>query len=293
MSNQREHILALGALVAMLMVGCGGSAPRPEPSPARETTAESERGDERPVRPAPVEVEPAPPPPPPAPTVVAGESTPIEGAMPTLRITAPRDGATVRTGDVTVRITLRNWELASPEGPHVHLVLDDEPYIAIRDTSAPIRLNELVQAELGHELAEGTHVLRMFPSRGHHESVKDEGAFATVTFHYRHATEGFAFDASAPLLTYSRPKGCNPLGERVLLDFFVTNTTLAADGPRVRWSLDGASGEMTSWAPHWIENLGAGSHELRLTLVGADGSPLAGPFNDTAHTFTVAEACPE
>jgi len=227
----------------------------------------------------------------PPPTVVVGESTPLEGPTPTLRITAPRNGATIRTGNVSVRVNLANWELASPAGPHVHLILDNEPYIAIRNTGAPIDLNAVVLENLGHELAEGTHVLRMFPSRGHHESVKDAGAFATVTFNYRSATPDFTFDAAAPLLTFSRPKGCNPVSERVLLDFFVSNTTLAPEGSRVRWTLDGRSGEITRWAPHYIENLDSGSHEIRLELLGADGTPIPGPFNDTSRTFTVAESC--
>lgn len=229
--------------------------------------------------------------PPPPPVVVVGESAPIEGSTPRLRVVAPRNGATIRTGNVSVRLSLTDWPLAAPTGPHVHLILDNEPYIAIRDVSAPIDLNAVVQANLGHELSEGTHVLRFFPSRGHHESVKDAGAFAVVTFHYRRATEGFTFDASAPLLTYSRPKGCNVLGERVLVDFFVSNATLAPGGTRVRWTLDGRTGEMTQWLPHWIENLPAGEHSLRLELIGADGSPIAGPFNDTTRTFTVAETC--
>lgn len=221
------------------------------------------------------------------PLVVVGESEPIAGPTPSLRVTAPRTGATIRSGAVTVRFQLRDWELASPHGPHVHLILDDEPYVAIRDAGAPIDLATAV----GHPIAEGTHVLRMFPSRGHHESVKDAGAFAVVVFHYGRATEGFSFDPAAPLLTYSRPKGCNVAGGRVLVDFFVSNVTLAPEGHHVRWTLDGRSGDITSWAPHWIEGLGEGSHTLRLVLVDAAGSPVPGMFNDTTRTFTVAASC--
>ncbi len=294
-------VLSLAVPTAALSLGCGGSDVRPampdvtvtdisaddmELAPLEEEAssggdegdAVEDEGDGAEASAAPA-------------TIVVGESTPIEGATPTLRITAPRNGATIRTGNVSVRVNLANWELASPQGPHVHLILDNEPYIAIRNTGAPIDLNAVVQENLGHELSEGTHVLRMFPSRGHHESVKDAGAFATVTFHYRSATPDFSFDASAPLLTYSRPKGCNVAGERVLLDFFVTNTTLAADGSRIRWTLDGRSGEITRWAPHYIENLSEGSHEIRLELLGADGTAIAGPFNDTTRTFTVADTC--
>ena len=227
-----------------------------------------------------------------APSVVSGERSAIEGGAPTLRITAPRAGATIRTGAVQLRLTVTNWPLEAPAGRHVHVIIDNEPYIAVRDISGPLDLGALVQENLGHELAEGTHVVRVFPSRGHHESVKTAGAFATVMFHYRSATEGFTFDAAAPLLTYSRPKACNPLGERVLLDFYVSGAELGESAHRVRYSLDGRSADITNWVPHWIEGLSAGDHELRLQLIGPDGQPVAGPFNDTTRTFSVAQTCP-
>ncbi|MBZ0121185.1 MAG: hypothetical protein K8H88_29590 [Sandaracinaceae bacterium] len=289
---------------ALLTLGCGGSDVQPEmPSPSvvdqsaddlglPQATAEESSGgaaeSSEPTSEAPAEESEGPLGPV---RVVVGESTPLEGASPSLRILAPRNGQRVTTGNVSLRLQLRGWELEPDPGRHVHVIVDNEPYIAVRDLSAPIDLNELVQRNLGHELAEGTHVVRVFPSRAHHESVKSAGAFATVTFHYRQPTEGFAFDARAPLLTFSRPKGCNAAGQRVLLDFFVSNAALAADGTQVRYELDGTTGTITQWLPHWIEGLRAGQHTLRLTLVGADGAPLAGPFNDTTRTFTVAPSC--
>jgi len=226
---------------------------------------------------------------PPPQLVVIGDHTPLEGRVPTLTVQAPRNGSTVRRGDVTIRWTLRNWEL-SAEGSHVHVIVDNEPYIAVRST-APINLTQLVRENLGHELSEGTHVVRMFPSRGHHESVKDAGVFAVFTFNNHTATPDFAFDASAPLLTFSRPKGCNVAGSEVLLDFFTTNAPLAPDQFRVRYTLDGVAGEITEWRPHHMQNLTMGSHEIHLELLNAAGEAAPGLFNDTTRTFTVAETC--
>lgn len=307
MHRVASTLLLITALVSLpLALGCGGSDIR---APFPDVTVTDRSADDLELAPleepataggdaagaAPADAAGADAPPPEAdaslssgpPLVVVGESTPIAGPTPTLRVTAPTSGATIRSGAVTVRFQLRDWELASPAGPHVHLILDNEPYVALRDASAPVDLAAVV----GHPIAEGTHVLRLFPSRGHHESVKDAGAFAVVVFHYGHATEGFSFDPAAPLLTYSRPKGCNVAGERVLVDFFVSNATLAPDGHHVRWTLDGRTGDITTWAPHWIDGLSAGSHELRLVLVGPDGAPVPGVFNDTTRTFTVAATC--
>jgi hypothetical protein len=232
------------------------------------------------------------PPPPPAVQVVAAERTPIEGNAPTVRLAAPRNNQVIRRGDVMVRVQVRNWDLEPDPGRHVHLIVDNQPYIAIRDVSSAINLTELYRETFGTDLAEGTHVLRVFPSRGHHESVKADGAFAMVVFHYRSETEGFSLDGDAPLLTYSRPKGCNPAGERVLLDFYLSNVELAADGHRVRYTIDDAvSGDITAWAPHWIEGLPTMSHTVQLQLVNAEGEVVPGPFNDTRRTIQVRETC--
>jgi len=235
---------------------------------------------------------------PPAPPVrvVAGEPTPIEGAAPALRIVSPRNDQVIATGSVSLRIRAQHWPLEPDPGQHIHVIVDNEPYIAVRDVSAALDLNALVQQSLGHELAEGSHVVRIFPSRSHHESVKTPGAFASVVFHYRSRTEGFSFDRSAPLLTYSRPKGCAVIGSRVLLDFYLANTEIAEGGNRVHYRIgdgidDAIEGDITTWAPHFIENLPVRSHTIRLTLVDANGEPVAGAFNDTQRVIQVADSC--
>jgi hypothetical protein len=277
----RKTLISVLATVAF---GCGGSGgePPPEYPPVEEPEAIG-------VAPEPTpEPTPDPTPPPPAVTVVAGEHTPIEGEPPSLRILAPRNDQLIRRGPVKLRVQLRSWPLAADPGNHVHVILDNEPYIAVRDVSAPIDLNALVQENLQHELAPGSHVVRVFPSRAHHESVKLPGAFAMVTFHVGERTEGFELDASAPLLTYSRPKGCYPAGERILLDYFLTN---AGEGMTVQYSVAGASGALGEWVPYWIENLAEGQHDVTLRLVDGDGQPVAGPFNDTTRSIRVG-GCP-
>lgn len=287
------RLLALSLSVALAGGACGGGERRAEtPSPAETDRSADEMGLASEGGAGGEEVAPESPPSPPPVLVVAGDHTPFDGPLPTLRIAEPRANQVIRSGNVRVRATVTNWPLQPEPGQHVHLILDDEPYIAIRDLTQPLDLNALVQQHLGHELGEGTHVLRMFPSRAHHESVKDPGAFAMVVFHYRSRTEGFEMDPTAPLLTYSRPKGCNPLGQRVLLDFFLTNAQLGPDGHRVHWNLDGQEGDITQWTPHWIENLPEGEHSLTLELRGPDGAPVPGRFNSSTRSFTVASSCP-
>ena len=272
---------------SLLATSCGGGAAEPPEYPVAEAVAPPPVVEEQSL-PA---TEPAPPPPP-AFTIRPAERTPIEGTAPTLSIKAPRQGQLLRAKNVKVRLSLKNWDLAPAPGKHVHVIVDNEPYIAIRDARKPLNLTELVLENLGHELAPGTHVLRLFPSRHNHESAKVGAPLASVVFHYKKKSEGWAFDTSAPLLTYSRPKGCNPSGTPVLVDFYLTNVdALSDEGYRVRYTIDGESGFLTDWVPHFVEGLADGEHTIQLQLVDAAGALVAGPFNDTTRTFTIADAC--
>jgi hypothetical protein len=280
-------------VAAFGLISACASEPTPPPEyPAMEAppaAAASAAATPEPPR-ATALASPATPPPPPV-QVVAAENTPLEGAAPTLHISAPRDGQLYKGDKVEIALDVKNW-LLTPDGNHIHVIVDNEPYIAVRDASKPIDLRALVQKELGHDLAEGTHTLRAFPGRGHHESVKDAGAFDVKTFHFKKKSADLKFDAKAPLLTFSRPKGCVDLGAHALLDFFVANLKLGAAEDRVHYSIDGTiSGDIVAWTPHFIENLPEGEHRLQLTLQDANGAAIAGPYNDTARTFRVAKDC--
>jgi hypothetical protein len=273
-----------------LISGCAGEPTPPPEYPAMEAPAAAASGAATPEPPNATLPALATPPPPPV-QVVAAENTPLEGAAPTLHISTPRDGQLYKGDKVEIALDVKNW-LLTPDGNHIHVIVDNEPYIAVRDASKPIELRALMQKELGHDLAEGTHVLRAFPGRGHHESVKDAGAFDVKVFHFKKKSPDVKLDAKAPLLTFSRPKGCVELGARALLDFFVSNVKLGAAEARVHYSLDGTvSGDIVGWTPHYIENLPEGEHRIQLTLQDANGGVIAGPYNDTARTFRVAKDC--
>jgi hypothetical protein len=217
--------------------------------------------------------------------VVAGPRTEIPANLrPTVRITAPRANATVRGTAMDVRLDVRDWP--APEGGrHVHLILDNGPYIRIDNPGQPHHLEGLTP---------GTHTLRAFPGWSTHESIKRDGAFAIVTFNVERRSAENNPAARQPLLTYSRPKG-SYLGadaDRILLDWYLTNVpALSATGFRVRYSIDGTTtGEMTEWAPHYIENLPDGTHTITLDLLGANGQPVAGPFNHAERQINVNRA---
>jgi hypothetical protein len=200
-----------------------------------------------------------------------------------LELASPRDGAVLPSGDLTVTWELRDYPLAQP-GPHIHLIVDDQPYIAVYD------------AQKGHALtglAPGAHVIRSFPSRPWHESIKSSPrAFAMARFVVGQDDGKYPVDAQAPLFTFSRPKGeyAGEDARRIMFDFYLRNVQLSEGGYRVKWLLDGAEGFTAKWEPIWWENLAPGEHTIAAGLVDASGAVVQnGGLNWTERKFTVKE----
>ena len=112
----------------------------------------------------------------------------------------------------------------SAKGQHIHLIVNNGPYSA------------KYSPEFEHELDEGNNVILAFLSRSYHESVKNPSAY-----YLAQVGDGQKLDLTQELLFYSRPKGVYK-GEdtdRVLLDFYLINTSISADGNKVRATIHG------------------------------------------------------
>lgn len=273
------HARTHGGLLGLLLLAACGPRTAPETRNTNNTSGNEQPPAAQPdaaVAAAEPDAAPAAPAPPPAPALVVGTSAPLEaGDDPHVSIRSPANNAVLRTNSVEVRLEVTGWP--APTGMrHIHLILDNDPYTRIDNPAEPHTFANL---------APGMHVLRAFPGRGSHESVKRPGAFAMSVFYVGPRPRGATFDARAPLLTYSRPKGdyFGAQAEHILLDFFLTNIPndrLAADGFRVRYAVDALlTGELTAWEPHYLDNLPNGEHHIVLDLLGANGQPVPGPFN--------------
>jgi hypothetical protein len=173
----------------------------------------------------------------------------------------------------------------SAQGQHIHFILDDMPYKALYEPN-----NDVV-------LANNTeHYLLAFLSRSYHESVKSPGA--AILYHFKIDEKGNLKkldDPKTPMVFYSRPKG-DYFGKdtaNILLDFYIWNCTLAADGYKVKADITAAANEATSvtldkWAPKFIQNLGMGKSKIELTLMDKDGKQVEGPHTSGSREFTLA-----
>jgi hypothetical protein len=118
----------------------------------------------------------------------------------------------------------------SSKGQHIHVILNNEPYLAKYDT------------KFDHVLKPGPYVLLSFLSRSYHESIKTKDAYILDQFYVGEEPKDYKpADLSTAHMFYSRPKGeyTGDDTKKVLLDFFLANTDLSPDGNKVRATIMG------------------------------------------------------
>ena len=166
----------------------------------------------------------------------------------------------------------------SGKGQHIHFIVNNGPYSAH------------YMPGVNNQLDTGNYVVLAFLSRSYHESVKSEGAF-----HIENLTvgdvEAVEADLTAAHLFYSRPKGTYKGADtqKVMLDFYLLNTSISADGNKVRATINGNEFMIDEWAPHYIEGLPMGEATIKLELLDAEGNLIPGPFNSVERTVTLSE----
>jgi hypothetical protein len=209
----------------------------------------------------------------------------LEVYEPQVSVLTPKPDEILQDNTVKVRFQVKDlpifkdkeWEL----GPHLHVILDNEPYIAVYDLDQPLVLPNLPP---------GTHTLRVFASRPWHESFKNNGAYAQLRFHIFTKTDDNNPDPALPLLTYSRPKGSYG-AEPILLDFYLTNAPLhlvAQENPndevadwRIRCTINGESFVLDRWQAVYLKGFKAGKNWVKLEFLDEQGNPVKNAFNST------------
>jgi hypothetical protein len=172
----------------------------------------------------------------------------------------------------------------SKDGQHIHFILDNQPYQALY---APTKTFTVpVKSE---------HYLMSFLSRSYHESIKTPKA--NVLYHFSVDEKGKLTKMDipkTPMIFYSRPKG-DYLGadtKNLLLDFYLYNTTLAADGNKVKVDVNGTNFDIDKWQPYFIENAPMGDVTVKVQLVDKDGKNIEGVNTSVSRTAKLAQQEP-
>jgi hypothetical protein len=209
--------------------------------------------------------------------------------QPQIQILSPKPDETLADDRVTVKFKVTDLPLfKNPElglGNHLHVILDRETAQGVYDLNQPLVFKNL---------AAGTHTLRVFAARPWHESFKNEGAFALVTFHVLTKTAANNPDPQQPLLTYSRPMGTYG-AEPILLDYYLTNAPSHAGEQgsaervpdwRMRATVNDQQFILDRWAPVYLQGFKPGKNWVRLELLDDRGNPIPNVYNDNLSIVT-------
>jgi hypothetical protein len=209
--------------------------------------------------------------------------------QPQVRIISPKPDETLTDDRVTVKLAVKDLPLfKQPElglGNHLHVILDKQTYQGVYDLSQPLVFKNL---------AAGTHSLRVFASRPWHESFKNAGAYAQVSFNVLTKTAENNPDPKQPLLTYSRPTGTYS-AEPIMLDYYLTNarTDMEQQGTqngesnwRIRVTVNEQRFILDRWAPVYLQGFKPGKNLVRLELVDDRGNPIPNVYNDSVSIVT-------
>jgi len=164
---------------------------------------------------------------------------------------------------------------------YIHNVKVKEPRFFVKN-SIEGRINNYID-NFETKLTADNSVILAFLSRSYHESVKNKNAFILTQLGEQ------KIDLNNEFLFYSRPKGTYKGSdtEKLLLDFYLINTEISAEGNKVRATIQDKEFIIDEWAPYYIEGLAKGEVKIKLELIDYSGNLIDTPFNPSERTVTL------
>jgi hypothetical protein len=210
--------------------------------------------------------------------------------QPQVKILTPQADEVLSEDAIAVKLQVRDLQIfQNPKwklGPHLHLILDNQPYISIYNLDQPLVLPNL---------SPGTHTLRVFAVYPWDESFKNEGAYAQTTFHILTKTDDNNPDPLLPLLTYNLPQDTYG-AEPILVDYYLTNAPLhavALDNPddkfsnwRIRTTVNGESFTADRWHSIYLKGFKSGKNWIKLEFLDNQGNPIKNVLGTTTRLIT-------
>lgn len=214
----------------------------------------------------------------------------FEKFYPQVAVLSPTSDEIFNDTKIQIKLQVKNFPIFKDEqlamGPHLNLIVDNEPNRPIYDLNEPIVLENL---------APGTHTIRVFAARPWGESFKNQEAYAQTSFHVLTKTNNNRPNPTLPLLTYSLPDG-KYSAEPILLDFYLTNAPLhlvAQENPndeikdwQIRVTVNGESFLLDQWQPIYLQGFKRGNNWVQLELIDEDGNNVENAFNNTVRLVT-------
>lgn len=195
-------------------------------------------------------------------------------------VESPQEGEVMPWETVDVFVRAENYAIGEG-GNRLHVMLDNGSPIEHANELKPVVLRGL---------APGAHVLRVWAVKPDGKMLVDPEASARVNFYVRRKDFSNFQPPDHPYLTVNLPLDGTAFPDpegRVWLDFRVHNVTLAPDGYRVRFRLDGVETILSTGDPYAWSRLSEGRHRLVVELIDEDGDPVSEIFARVERTFEI------
>ena len=72
-----------------------------------------------------------------------------------------------------------------------------------------------------------------------------------------------------------------------MLDFFLSNVNLSANGYKVKADINGTETMITNWQPYYLNGLPMGENTITLTLLDKDNNVVDTPLNPVSRKFNL------
>lgn len=207
----------------------------------------------------------------------------IDRYQPQVKILSPAADQIVKDDAVTVRFEVKDLPIFKDAklglGPHLNVLLDNQPAQEVYDLSQPLVFKDLEP---------GTHTIRAFATRPWSESFKNPDAFAQTTFHIFTKTTDNHPLPNQPLLTYGQPQGVFGT-DTVLIDFYLSNLPADATNWRALVSVNGSEFKIDDWQPFYVKGLKPGKNWVQMQLTDRRGRKIENAFNETIRIVDLKE----
>jgi hypothetical protein len=181
-------------------------------------------------------------------------------------------------------------------GQYVNVIIDDKLVFTSRGPSIyPLHddgdyYQDFYKFSVPFDLKEGKHTMRLFLVKSYGECLRTKDAFVAVEFCVKHNNMDNGINLKAPYISYNQPsaniryKYSGP----VLLDFYLSNCQLSADGYKVKLYVDNKMIMILQrWSPYYIYGLSKGKHNVKLVLLDKNNKELSGKGTQVEGAFLV------
>jgi hypothetical protein len=210
---------------------------------------------------------------------------------PQVKIVGLKSDATIERTTATIQFDVENFSIfKDPEltlGPHLKVLLDDQPYTDVYDAKQSLTFTDLKP---------GTHKIQVFASTPWQESLKTPGAFDQLSFNVFAPTQANQAPLNQPLLIYSQPQGEYGT-EPIMLDYILVPSSAQTQGSgsqltsltssKVQVTVNGNSFITEEQPPIYLRGFKIGTNWVKVELLSASGTAIAHPLSETIQLVTL------